>query len=252
MHMCAAFLGKFWKPVGLGCLRGEIRCQQKLFGAGGAQGRVEALRMEEEVWRGGVCSLQEAERSSLLPPAPPLGSQCRRPGTHPAANEPAQDTGLLPTGHSRGHLVWSLPHNHDPVPPSPAAPRLSADIPVHFTTRLNPRTAPSITACQALRPMRKYTTEGTDTIQLRALTRSRAHRPQSRVQHPSEGTRAARNITRVEAWVRSLTGTTTAPPCSLPQGAQGILPTPYQVQKKCRQKFFCETLYLVFFRQEST
>ena len=79
--------------------------------------------MEEEVWRGGVCSLQEAERSSLLPPAPPLGSQCRRPGTHPAANEPAQDTGLLPTGHSRGHLVWSLPHNHDPVPPSPAAPR---------------------------------------------------------------------------------------------------------------------------------
>ena len=123
MHMCAAFLGKFWKPVGLGCLRGEIRCQQKLFGAGGAQGRVEALRMEEEVWRGGVCSLQEAERSSLLPPAPPLGSQCRRPGTHPAANEPAQDTGLLPTGHSRGHLVWSLPHNHDPVPPSPAAPR---------------------------------------------------------------------------------------------------------------------------------
>ena len=30
-------------------------------------------------------------------------------------------------------------------------------------------------------------------------------------------------------------GTTTAPPCSLLQGAQGILPTPYQVQK-CRQK----------------
>ena len=67
--------------------------------------------------------MQEAERSSLPPPAPPLGSQCRRPGTRPTADEPAQDTGLLPTGHSRGHLVWSLPHNHDPLPPSPAAPR---------------------------------------------------------------------------------------------------------------------------------
>ena len=116
----AAFLGKFWKPVGLGCLRGEIRCQQKL---SGWRGRVGASRMEGggQAWRG-VQSAGSRETQSAAP-SPPLRSQCRRPGTRPAANEQAQDTGVLPTGHSRGHLAWSLPHNHNPLPPSPAAPR---------------------------------------------------------------------------------------------------------------------------------
>lgn len=139
----------------------------------------------------------------------------------------------LPLEEGRGHSsTRARPH----LMPLSSCPQAQCRHSCSLHNESNPRTTPSTSTCQALRPMRKYTTEGTDTIQPRALTRSCAHRPQSRVQHPSEVTRAARNMTPVEAWVQPPAGTTATAPCSLPQGIQGILPTPYQTQKKRRQK----------------
>lgn len=89
-------------------------------------------------WRG--VHFAGSRETQSAAPSPPLRNQCRRPGTHPAADELAQDMGVLPTGHSRGHLAWSLPHNHNPLPPlqlppgSPSVP-LWPPFPVLLATR---------------------------------------------------------------------------------------------------------------------
>lgn len=122
INMCAAFLGKFWKPVGLGCLRGEIRCQQKLSGAGGVQGRVKALRIEGRglAWRG----VQFAGSREQQPP----------PHTH-LWGASAGGQGLIqqPMSQRRtwGRCPWGTPGGIWPGPfptirthsPAPAAPR---------------------------------------------------------------------------------------------------------------------------------